>query len=155
MFDLLRALAMLWGTVVLMRARAWVAVLPLALAAWLLGLAVASGITVRNEGPLDAMMAIMLAIIGPSAIPRGHLPAAIPLASLVTSWPLLASLLAAAALVIAARWLGGRLDAMPQASEKGAQLERAVLALWLVAGSEGLSAGTRAVLYALDRTTSM
>jgi hypothetical protein len=154
MFDLLRALALLWSTVTVVRARAWVATVPLAFAAWLYALAVASGITIRREGPQEAMTAIMLAIIGPTTMPRGRLPP-LPLASFVTGWPLLASLAGTTGLVVAARWFGGRLEATPAASDCGPQLERIVMALWLVAGTEGLSMGTRAVLYALDWTTRM
>jgi hypothetical protein len=155
MFDLLRALAVLWGTFVVVRARAWVALLPLVAAGWLFALAVASGIALRHEGPQELMTAILLAIIGPTAVPRGRLLPSIPLASFVTSWPLLANVLAALALISVARWFGRRLDRAPQASEEATRLEHTVLALWLVAGSEGLSAGTRAVLYALDWTTRM
>jgi hypothetical protein len=145
MFDVGRAFAMLWGGLVVVRTRTWVAALPLGLTAYLFALGVASGITVRTEGAQEPMMAMLLVIVGPTSMPRGRLPR-LPLASLATNWPLLANFVGVAVLVLAARRLAAREAALPAFSSQNARLGRVVLALWMVAGFEGLSAGTRAVM---------
>jgi hypothetical protein len=101
---------------------------PLVLAAWLFALAVVSGITIRDEGPQEPMTAIMLAIIGPTA--NGPRPPSVgsPLAFTV-SWPLLANLVAVAALLVAARWFSGWLDATPQASDHNEDVALALVGL--------------------------
>ncbi len=149
MFDLGRALAILWVVLVILRTRTWRAVPPLGLAAYLFALAVASGITIRNEGPQEPMMSLLLILIGPTAMPRGHLPA-LPLAAFVVRWPLLANVFSGALLAIPAWRLMARSNALPAASDEADRLGRAALALSIVVGFEGLSAGTRAVPYLLD-----
>jgi hypothetical protein len=149
MFDLGRALAIGWLVLVIVRTRTWRAALPLALAAYLFALGIASGITIRSEGPQEPMMSLLLILIGPTAMPRGHLPA-LPLVTLAVRWPVVADVVAGAALIIPAWRFMVRSDALPATSEEGDKLGRIALALSIVAGFDGLSAGTRAVPYLLD-----
>ena len=94
-------------------------------------------------------MSMLLILIGPTAMPRGHLPG-LPLVWLVAHWPLVANLLAGAVVAIPARRFMQLSDGLPPASDEADRLGRVALALSIVAGFEGLSAGTRAIPYLLD-----
>ena len=86
MFDILRILGMVWTGYASIKARSGLSFIVLGLAAYVLGLEVASGITVRNEGPMVPVFALLLVFLGPSGMPRGHLPA-LPLASAIIRLP--------------------------------------------------------------------
>lgn len=88
MFDIVRIIAMVWAGYASIKARSGLALMALGLAAYVLGLEVASGITVRNEGPMVPVFALLLVFLGPSGMPRGHLPA-LPLASAIVRLPTL------------------------------------------------------------------
>jgi len=143
-FDVGRALAMIWASLVILRARVWDAILPIALAAYLFALAVTSGINVRHEGPQEPMAVLLLVIGGPTAIPRGR-PPGLPLASLVVGSPLLADLIVIGTLLLVTWRLASRSQGLPAFSPENERLHRVVLALLMVAGVEGLSLATRAV----------
>ena len=121
----------------------------LGIVAYLFALEVASGITIRAEGPQEPIVIMLLAIIGPTAMPRGHLPP-LPLASFVVRWPALVNGAAAAALILPARRLISRIDDLPQFSPETRRLGQVALALFLVAVFEGLGAGTRVIPVMLD-----
>jgi hypothetical protein len=144
-----RALSIVWSAWLVWRARAWLATVPLCLTAYLFALAVVSGFTIRSEGPQEPLMALVLALLGPSAIPRGRLPS-VPLAFIVVNWPLAANALAAAALLLPIRRLITRIDGLPQFSPETHRLGRVVVSLSLLATFEGISAGTRALPLLLD-----
>ena len=74
MFDAARALALVWALVRAAHARSWLSMALLVTVAYAFALSIASGITIREDGPMSPIMAILLAIIGPSALPRGRLP---------------------------------------------------------------------------------
>jgi hypothetical protein len=149
MFDVGRVLAIGWALLVACRARAWLEAVILGVVAYLFALEVVSGITIRAEGPQEPIVVMLLAIIGPTAMPRGHLPP-LPLASFVVHWPALVNVVAAAALILPARRLISRIDDLPHFSPETGRLGRVALALFLVAVFEALSAGTRAIPVMLD-----
>jgi len=124
--------------------------LPVALAGYLFGLAVASGINVRLEGPQEPITVLLLVIGGPTAIPRGRLPP-LPLASLVVGSPLLVDLIPIITLLLVTWRLASRSRRLPAFSPENERISRVVLALWVVAGIEGLSLATRAVPRLFDR----
>jgi hypothetical protein len=150
MFDVARALVILWAAFAVVRTRVWLASLPLALTAYLFAVAVVGGFTIRSEGALEPMWSMLLVIVGPSALPRGRIPP-VPFGSLIASWPLCASLVAITALLVVARGIGVRESAAAASSPENERLGRIVLALWLVAGFEGLNVATRALPLFLDR----
>jgi hypothetical protein len=151
MFDVARLLALGWALLVASRSRAWLELTVLAFASYLFALEVASGLTIRSEGPQEPLVAMLLALIGPTAMPRGHLPAALPLALPVVRWPAVVNLAVATLLVVPARKLLARIDELPQFSPATRHLGRVALALILVAVFEGVSAGTRVLPALLDR----
>ena len=144
MFDAGRVLVLLWALACALRARSRLAVGMLAICAYMFGLSVASGITVREDGPLNPMMAVLLAVVGPSALPRGRLPA-FPLASIALERPAIVNVVLCAALVIAARRLIGAAQHLPQFEAHTRSVGRAATALVLVAVFEGLAASLRLV----------
>jgi len=149
MFDVARALALLWALLLMARTRAWLELAVLFVVVYLFGLEIASGFTIRSEGPQEPTVALLLALIGPSAMPRGHLPS-FPLAGLVVHWPALTNVLAGAALFVTARRAAPLIDALPQFSEETRRLQRIMLSVYLLAVFEGVSAGTRVLPVMLD-----
>lgn len=149
MFDAGRLLAFAWAFVHVLRARAWPGVAALALAAYAFGLGVTSGLTVRAEGPMPPILAVLLALIGPTSLPRGALPS-VPLAALVLRAPAVADLALGGALLFVARRINARVDQLPQFSEATRQLSRAGLAIVLVAVLEGVAAAIRLLPEFLD-----
>jgi hypothetical protein len=123
----------------------------LAIVVYVLGLEIASGFTVRREGPQQPMMALVLALVGPSAIPRGRLPG-VPLAQAVVTRPGLVDMAAGAALVVAAKRLGDRARQIPAAfSDEVMRLDRLATAMVLLAVFEGIAVGVRLLPAALLR----
>jgi hypothetical protein len=149
MFDVARLIALVWAVVVVARARARVEGLALVVALYFFALAVASGVTIRNEGPLEPMIALLLALVGPTSMPRGRLPS-LPGANLVVSWPAIVNAVACVSLVALARRLGARIDELPESSLETKRLDRLGRALVLVAAFEGIAAGTRLLPWMLD-----
>jgi hypothetical protein len=149
MFDAGRTLAFAWALFCVLRVRAWLAVAALALAAYVFALAIASGFTVRADGPMSPVMAPLLAILGPTSLPRGALPPW-PLAAVVVHAPVAGDLAMGVALLAVARRMIARAYHLPQFSERTHQISRAALAIVLVAVFEGLSAATRALPALLD-----
>ena len=136
MFDFGRVLAIGWALFVVCRARAWLEAVILGVVAYLFALEVASGITLRAEGPQEPIVVVLPAIIGPTAMPRGHL-SPLPLGAFVVQWPALVNVAAAAALILPARRLISRIDDLPQFSPETRRLGQVALALFLVAVLEG------------------
>jgi hypothetical protein len=149
MFDLARVLAVGWALYASYRARASLQLGALLLVTYVFGLELASGFTIRSEGPQEPIVAMLPALIGPTAMPRGHLPAW-PLASLVVHWPTLVDLAAVPTLLYPVRSLRLRIDELPQFSLETQRLARVILALTLVAVFQAISAGTRAFPVLLD-----
>jgi hypothetical protein len=142
-FDVARLLALAYALALAGRRRAWLELGVLGFAAYVLGLEIASGFTVRNEGPQEPMMALVLALIGPSAIPRGRLPA-VPLALAVVARPALVDAVVAGALAVSAKRLGDRARRIPAAfSDEVMRLDRLATAMVLVAVFEGIAVGVR------------
>jgi len=135
--------------VVVVRTRAWLEAVVLGVVAYFFALAVASGFTVRSDGPMQPMMALLLALIGPTSLPRGALP---PLtgARLVVAWPAVVNIVASGALAARAWRLGARVYELPAASPETSRLARLGRALVLIAAFEGISAATRVLPYMLD-----
>jgi hypothetical protein len=149
MFDAARILALVWALAVVVRARAWIEAAVLLVLAYFFTLAVASGFTVRSEGPLEPMIALILALIGPTAMPRGALPP-LPGAWLVVTWPAAVDVALCVALVARERSLAARVDTLPESSLETARLDRLGRALVLVAALEGMSAGLHVLPHMLD-----
>jgi hypothetical protein len=143
LFDVARLLALAWALTVAVRARTWLAVGALLVVAYAFALEVASGFTIRDEGPQEPIVAMLLALIGPSAMPRGHLPAWLPLAAPVVRWPALVNAFAAVMLLVPARRLAAQIARLPQFSPDTKRADRVAVALYLVAVFEGISAATR------------
>ncbi len=149
MFDLARAVAIAWTLVVVFRARAWIDLGVVLAVAYFFALEVTSGFTVRSEGAQEPMMALVLALIGPSAIPRGALPA-LPCASLVVQWPAMVNIVTCVVLLVRDRSLTARVEELPQSSDETRTLDRVMRALVLVAAFEGIAAGVRVLPHVLD-----
>ncbi len=149
MFDVARLLALAWALVAVIRGRAQLEAFSIVLVGYFFALAVVSGFTIRSEGPLDPMFALLLALIGPTSIPRGALPA-LPGARLVVAYPAFVNILACAALVALAWRLSARAYRLPAASLETNRLDRLARVLVLVAAFEGISAATRVLPYMLD-----
>jgi hypothetical protein len=138
MFDVGRIVALAWALRTALRSRAWLPVAVLALAGYVFALELWSGFTVREQGPLVPMLALLLVFLGPSAMPRGPLPA-VPLAGLVVAWPGVARLLACAAFAaVAARVLAGA-RSMPAHSEQLARAHAVFRSLLLCAVIDAMS----------------
>jgi hypothetical protein len=149
LFDVARAIAIVWALVVVFRARARVDAIVILAVAYLFALEVASGFTVRREGVQEPMMALVLALVGPSAIPRGALPGLLG-ASLVVRWPATVNVAACAVLIARDRILSARIDTLPAFSNETRNLDRVGRVLVLIAAFEGIGAGTRALPFVLD-----
>jgi hypothetical protein len=149
MFDVARVIALLWALVVVVRARAWIEGAALGVLTYAFALSVASGVTIRNEGALQPMIALMLALIGPTAMPRGPLPP-LPGAWLVVTWPAAVSVALCLVLVVRERALAARVDQLPESSAETARLDRLGRVLVLLAALEGVSAGLHALPRVLD-----
>jgi hypothetical protein len=149
MFDAGRTLVFLWALAHVLRARSWLAAIPLAVTGYLFALAVASGVALRDEGPMSPVMAIVLGLMGPSAMPRGHLPP-LPLASAVIGVPAIVNVVLCAVLVATARRMIDRAQHLPQFSEATRGVGRAATAIILVAVFEGLAASLRLLPDLLD-----
>jgi hypothetical protein len=149
-FDAGRILAFAWALALVLRARVWLGVVALASAAYLFGLSVASGFTVRADGPMSPLVAVLLALMGPSAIPRGALPS-LPFADAVVHWPALVDIATGAALFLVARRLNARAERLPPFAETTQRLSRAALALVLVAVFQALSGSMRLIPVLLER----
>jgi hypothetical protein len=149
MFDVARLIALTWALVVVLRARARLEAISLAVVGYFFALALVSGFTIRREGPLDPMFGLLLALIGPTSIPRGALPS-LPGARLVVAHPAVVNVLACAALVALAWRLASRAYRLPAASLETSRLDRLGRALVLVAAFEGISAATRILPSMLD-----
>jgi hypothetical protein len=149
MFDLARVAAVLWALAAIGRARAWSYVPILAALAYLLALEIASGVTVRDQGPLNPLISLVLVFVGPSGMPRGPLPP-LPLAAAVVDSPLLVSI--ATALVLALfSWRAHRAASpLPEFSETVARADRVELAFVLLAVLEVMSVFSRLLPRLLD-----
>jgi hypothetical protein len=143
-FDLGRALALLWALSAAWRARGWREAILLAACSYVFALEVASGIAVRDEGPLMPVLSLVLVFLGPSGMPRGHLPAW-PLGDVVRHWP--ATVNAAVGAVVG--YVCWRRHARSRASNEYAadyrSSTRLELALLLIAVFEGVYAVARAL----------
>lgn len=149
MFDVGRAVILGWVLVRAWRARNAVSLMCVAVVAYLFALAVVSGITIRSEGPQEPFVALVLALVGPSAMPRGSLPD-VPLAAFLVKHPAVVNVLAATGTGAVVQRLTGRLDSLPATSESAARLDRLRLSLVLLMTSEGICAATRLLPHVLE-----
>ncbi|HEY2513736.1 MAG TPA: hypothetical protein VGI39_22870 [Polyangiaceae bacterium] len=144
MFDAGRLLALLWAIFRVARARAPLDGAVLAFAAYTFALEVWSGFTIRGQGAMDPILAVALALLGPTALPRGPLPA-LPLANLVLRLPAVVNVGEIAALFLVARRRRAHVETLSP-FDPATQLQgRAALAVMLVAVFDGLSAVLRLI----------
>jgi hypothetical protein len=137
MLDVGLAVALVWAFAAALRVRAWREGGLVALLAYVLALEVCSGITVRGQGPLLLHYAMLLVFLGPSAMPRGPLPA-VPLAATVIAWPLLVRVASCLAAAASARLVLGRANVLPGHSEALVRTQRLFRALLLLAVLHGM-----------------
>jgi hypothetical protein len=136
-FDVVRAAALVWAIVAATRVRArWEWAL-LALVGYVFALELVSGFTIRGQGPLVPMLALLLAFLGPSSMPRGALPA-IPLAGAVVHWPALVGAASASALALASSIVTRRARACPEHSDLHPRTHALALALTLLAALDAI-----------------
>jgi hypothetical protein len=136
-FDVVRAAALVWAIVAATRVRArWEWPL-LALVGYVFALELVSGFTIRAEGPLVPMLALLLIFLGPSSMPRGALPA-VPLAAAVVHWPVVVGAASAGALALASRLVTARARAQPEHSDLYPRTHALALALTLLAALDGI-----------------
>lgn len=133
---------MLWALGSTLRGRAWVETAVLLLVAYVIGLEVASGITIRGGEPMNLMLALVLVFIGPSLMPRGPL-AAFPLARVVVDWPIWTDVALAVIVGILSRRAHARAAALPESSDAVVREDRIELALVFVSVAQGLGACAR------------
>jgi hypothetical protein len=143
MLDLGRVAALVWTLFAIGRTRRWPEAGVLAFAAYLLGLEITAGITIRSQGAQEPILAILLVLLGPSGMPPGPIPE-LPLAWLVRL-PATAHALASAALAVPFVTLARRAARLMPESSEAAALDRAALAFLLAATLEGLEAGALSV----------
>ena len=138
MFDLVRTVGLVWLLVVASRARSWTAVWGASAMAYILALEVASGITIRNQGPMVPVLSMVLVFIGPSAMPRGPLTP-LPHAHSIVAWPSVVDGLACVALAILSWRISQRVSSLPVREEdRIRQTSRVALALMASAVCQGL-----------------
>jgi hypothetical protein len=142
--DVARAVGLVWAVAAAWRARGWREGLVLAAFAYVFALEVASGFTVRDEGPLMPLMAVILVFLGPSAMPRGHLPA-LPLAWAVVGWPTVLSAARAGLLALASSRTTARARALPEHADATPRVHGLAVALFFLAVLDVMSAVARAL----------
>ncbi len=150
MFDAGRILVFGWAFYRVARAREWGAAAVVTLAAYLFALSVASGLRVRADGPMSPLLAVVLGLVGPTAMPRGA-PAA-PSRRVGRSVLRSRGVAPSAALLLVVRRMLARVRELPQFSPQTHRIARASLALVLLAVFEGLAAAVRALPTFLDWT---
>ena len=141
---------MAWALFVVFRTRRRLEAAIAVSASYLFGLEIASGFTIRSQGPQEPIIAILLVLIGPSGVPRGDLRG-LPLGALVVRWPPVAHLLAAIVLAAPFLLLSRRTGRLRPESVEARRLDRAALALMLVAYFECLEAGAWFLPYFMSR----
>ncbi len=138
MFDAARTIALVWVLIVAYRARMWGAVVAALAVAYFLALEVASGITVRDQGPMMPAVSLVLAFIGPSVLPRGPLPSVL-FARAAVEWPATVDGITCLALAVVSWRASRRVTELPACEEhlirRGSSV---VLALMLSAVFQGL-----------------
>jgi hypothetical protein len=138
MFDVARALALGWAlfrSLQVRRPGGRLATLLVIAAAYPLILAVAGGVAASAgaSGPLDAAYAALFFVLGPSFLPRGPLPAAVPLARVVLEWPAVVDLGIAVAMGVVSRRLADHAADLPLGRQDEAlRWSRLSLALVLI-----------------------
>jgi hypothetical protein len=149
-FDAGRAVAIAWALFVACRARTPLAATMVAVTAYLYGLEIAAGFTIRDQGPMDPILACLLVAIGPSGMPPGPL-GSLPLAAVAVRWPALLHLLAALLLVIPFALLHRRCARLWPESKEARRLGSAALALLIAAVLEAIEAGMLFLPYVMSR----
>jgi hypothetical protein len=147
-FDLGRLIALAWALFVTARARAVGPALAVVAVGYVVGLELWSGFTIRSQGPLEPAMSMLLVFLGPSALPRGPLPAW-PLAHAAVAWPIATDAVVAALLVVPHRALARRSAPLRPESEEARRIDRAALAVVLLVVTQGLYAAARGLPMAL------
>lgn len=142
MLDVARAVGLVWAAFMAWRARGWREGLVLAAFAYVFALEVASGFTVRDEGPLMPLVALVIVFLGPSAMPRGHLPA-LPLAWAVVRWPATLSAARAGLLALASSRTTARARALPEHADGTPRVHRLAVALFFLVVLDVMSAVAR------------
>jgi hypothetical protein len=115
-FDIARFVALGWSLVLAARARGLGRIACLVALIYVVALEWASGIAVRDEGPLEPAVSMLLIFLGPSALPRGHL-AGWPLAPLVIRWPAVVDVVACGLLFGMSHLLSRRASRLPARDE--------------------------------------
>ena len=135
MVDLARLLALAIATWRCLRERGPLpraAALVLLVALYIFALEVTAGITVREAGPMSPAGAMILLFVGPSGMPRGALPAWLPLGQLYLHHPFAPELLVLALLWSLARRFERRAVDLPISRQSEAlSLDRVHLSLVL------------------------
>jgi hypothetical protein len=149
-FDLARAVAVVWAVARTLRARAWGDAAVLAIAAYVFALAVWSGFVGSPDPRLAFSLAIELGLVGPSALPRGPLPA-VPLAAVVMGWPATLDLISAAAVLGVSQRRLALVQHLSPFSRESDQLRRAAVSAVLVGVLTTIAGLLRVLLWVAER----
>jgi hypothetical protein len=141
-FDIGRLCALVWALTAALRARRPIEVCALACVAYWLGLELTSGFTVRSDGPMMPMVALLLVILGPSAMPRGRLPS-LPMAGLAVHRAAAVDGLACVLLLALAWSTSRRAGRLPELAPGRARILGVASSVTLLAVFEGIFALAR------------
>jgi hypothetical protein len=148
MVDLGRCAALAWALFAAVYARSWRDAGLLVLAAYVFALEIASGFAIRSEGPQMPMVALLLVFVGPTGMPRGHLPT-LPLAGLVVHWPSIVHTSTAVVFALGSRHATVRASRLPEYSTDLLRMTRVALAFTLCLTFESALAVIRVLAWSL------